>query len=192
MHIIYCVNYTSITCACCFIFSSLYLIFNLQIFLAHCLLVKIIDFVLSSLKWILNLLSTNQSQIFSKSSLSIFSITCACCFIFSSLYLIFSLQIFLALCLLVRIIDLVLSSLKWILNLLSTNQSQIFSKSSLSIFSITCACCFIFSSLYLIFSLQIFLALCLLVRIIDLVLSSLKWILNLLSTNQSQIFSKFS
>ena len=50
---------------------------------------------------------------------------CACCFVFISLYLIFSLQIFLAL----RFINLVLSSPKWIVNLLSINQSGIFSES---------------------------------------------------------------
>ena len=59
-------------CAFCFIFISLYLIFSLRIFLALCLLGKKIDLVLSSPKWTLNLLSTDQSQIFSKSSLSIF------------------------------------------------------------------------------------------------------------------------
>ena len=61
-----------VTSAFCFIFISLYLIFSLQIFLVLRLLAKRIDLVLSSPKWILNLLSTNQSQIFSKSSLSIF------------------------------------------------------------------------------------------------------------------------
>ena len=59
-------------CAFCFIFISLYIIFSLRIFLGLCLLGKRIYLVLSSPKWILNLLSTDQSQIFSKSSLSIF------------------------------------------------------------------------------------------------------------------------
>ena len=39
-----------VTCACCFIFISLHLMFNLQIFLALCLLAKRIDLVLSSQK----------------------------------------------------------------------------------------------------------------------------------------------
>ena len=56
------------------LYLSLYLIFNWQIFFACRLLAKRTDFVLSSPKWILSLLSTNQSQRFSKSSLSHFSI----------------------------------------------------------------------------------------------------------------------
>ena len=51
-----------VTSEYCFIFMSLHLIFNWRIFFALRLLAKRIDFVLSSPKWILNLLSTNQSQ----------------------------------------------------------------------------------------------------------------------------------
>ena len=60
----------------------LYLILNWRIFFALCLLAKRIYFALPSLKRILNLLSTNQSQRFSKSSLSLFSIctTSLCCY----------------------------------------------------------------------------------------------------------------
>ena len=57
---------------------------------------------------------------------------------------------------------------------------------------VSCACYFIFISLYLTFSLRIFLSLRLLAKRIDLFLPLPKSILNLLSTKHSQIFSKFS
>ena len=64
-------------------------------------------------------------------------VTCKWCFTFTCLYLIFSWQVFLALHLLAKIIDLVLSSWKCTIGLLSPNQSQIFPKSLLSCFSIS-------------------------------------------------------
>ena len=59
------------------------------------------------------------------------------CFIFICLYLIFSRQAFFDLRLLANRIDLVLSSPKYILSLLSTNKPHIFSKSLLSRFSVS-------------------------------------------------------
>ena len=64
-----------VTCECYFIFIWLYLIFNWRTFFDLRLFAKRIDLVFSSQKCELNLLSTNQSQIFSKSLLGCFSIS---------------------------------------------------------------------------------------------------------------------
>ena len=89
-------------------------------------------------------------------------ITCECCFIFIWLYLMFSWRIFFDLHLLEKRIDLVLSSPKCILNLLSTNQ-----RIDLVLSSSECILNLLSTN-----------------QRIDLVLSSPKCILNLLSTNQ--------
>ena len=64
-----------VTCECCCIFISLYFIFSFLALLILRLLAKIIDLVLSSPKYTVNLLSTNQSQAVSKSLFSCFSIS---------------------------------------------------------------------------------------------------------------------
>ena len=64
-----------VTWECCFIFISLFFTFSFRALLILRLLKKTIGLVLSSLKSTLNLLSTNQSQLFSKSCLSCFSIS---------------------------------------------------------------------------------------------------------------------
>ena len=68
-----------VTLEYCVILMSLYWMFSCFDFLILCLLPNKIDFVLSSPKWILNLLSTNQSQsilkfLFSADSISVISL----------------------------------------------------------------------------------------------------------------------
>ena len=62
------------TLECCLICISPYFIFSFLTFFILNLVAKSIDLVLSSPKWILSLLSTNQSQLLSKSLFSCFSI----------------------------------------------------------------------------------------------------------------------
>ena len=64
-----------VTCECCFVSMSLNFILSFFIFLILHWLANRIDSVFSSPKWILNLLSTNQSQIFSESLFNAFSIS---------------------------------------------------------------------------------------------------------------------
>ena len=64
-------------------------------------------------------------------------VTFECCFICIFLYLIFSFGTLFILRLEAKSIDLVLSSPKWMLSLLSTNHSQMFVKSSFNCFSIS-------------------------------------------------------
>ena len=61
-------------------------------------------------------------------------VTCACCFIFISFSLIFSLRIFLSLCLLGKRIDLVFLSQKWIQNFILNPKYQYFKKTSIDLF----------------------------------------------------------